>query len=99
MRRSLLTAAGVLLVAIAALAQRPRLLRLRLRRRDAAIHNVPYDGQFTFVRVKYETAPGGFWAGGRPVLGARLSDRRAEPDADHERHQFSRRACRTKSMS
>jgi hypothetical protein len=31
------------------------------------IHNVPYDGQFTFVRVKYETAPGGYWAGGRPA--------------------------------
>src|SRR4029077_19596033 len=30
------------------------------------IHNVAYDGQFTFVRVKYETAPGGYWAGGRP---------------------------------
>ena len=30
------------------------------------IHNVPYDGQFTFVRVKYDTAPGGYWAGGRP---------------------------------
>ena len=34
--------------------------------RVPAIHNVPYDGQFTFVRVKYDTAPGGFWAGGRP---------------------------------
>ena len=31
-----------------------------------AIHNVPYDGQFTFVRVQYDTAPGGYWAGGRP---------------------------------
>ena len=30
------------------------------------IHNIPYDGRFTFVRVKYETAPGGYWAGGRP---------------------------------
>jgi hypothetical protein len=30
------------------------------------IANVPYDGRFTFVRVKYETAPGGYWAGGRP---------------------------------
>jgi hypothetical protein len=30
------------------------------------IHNVPYDGQFTFVRVQYDTAPGGYWAGGRP---------------------------------
>ena len=34
--------------------------------RVTAIHNIPYDGQFTFVRVKYETAPGGYWAGGRP---------------------------------
>ena len=34
--------------------------------RTPAIHNVPYDGQFTFVRVQYDTAPGGFWAGGRP---------------------------------
>ena len=62
--------AGVLLLcaAAAALAQR--------RFEDAfgqggygrvpALHNVPYDGQFTFVRVKYDTAPGGYWAGGRP---------------------------------
>ena len=28
--------------------------------------NIPYDGRFTFVRVRYETAPGGYWAGGRP---------------------------------
>jgi Domain of unknown function (DUF4159) len=28
--------------------------------------NTPYDGRFTFVRVRYETAPGGYWAGGRP---------------------------------
>ena len=55
------------LVAIAALAQR------RFGDFDGfgygrmpPIHNVPYDGQFTFVRVKYETAPGGYWAGGRP---------------------------------
>ena len=34
--------------------------------RVPAIHNVPYDGQFTFVRVKYDTAPGGTWAGSRP---------------------------------
>jgi uncharacterized protein DUF4159 len=31
-----------------------------------AIHNVGYDGRFTFVRIQYETAPGGYWAGGRP---------------------------------
>jgi hypothetical protein len=28
--------------------------------------NIPYDGRFTFVRIRYETAPGGYWAGGRP---------------------------------
>jgi hypothetical protein len=29
--------------------------------------NVPYDGRFTFVRVKYQTAPGGFWWRGLPA--------------------------------
>jgi len=28
--------------------------------------NTPYDGRFTFVRVKYETAPGGYWWRGLP---------------------------------
>ena len=28
--------------------------------------NIAYDGRFTFVRINYETAPGGYWAGGRP---------------------------------
>ena len=39
--------------------------------------NVPYDGRFTFVRVKYTTAPGGYWAGGRPswVHGFPLAER------------------------
>jgi hypothetical protein len=30
------------------------------------VRNVPYDGRFTFVRVKYTPAPGGYWAGGLP---------------------------------
>ena len=29
--------------------------------------NTPYDGRFTFVRVNYETAPGGYWYGGWPA--------------------------------
>jgi uncharacterized protein DUF4159 len=29
--------------------------------------NTTYDGRFTFVRVKYETAPGGYWYGGWPA--------------------------------
>jgi uncharacterized protein DUF4159 len=36
------------------------------RGREPVIHNIPYDGRFTFIRIKYETAPGGYWAGGRP---------------------------------
>ena len=28
--------------------------------------NLPYDGRFTFVRVKYTTAPGGYWYSGWP---------------------------------
>jgi len=33
---------------------------------DETVKNVPYDGRFTFVRVRYTPAPGGYWAGGRP---------------------------------
>src|SRR5437660_4671347 len=34
--------------------------------RSSPLPNISYDGRFTFVRVRYETAPGGYWAGGRP---------------------------------
>ena len=34
--------------------------------RNPRIENVPYDGRFTFVRVRYTPAPGGYWAGGMP---------------------------------
>jgi Domain of unknown function (DUF4159) len=60
-----LAATGVaLLVAVTALAQfgGPR----------GPFHerpNIPYDGRFTFVRVKYTTAPGGYWYGGWPAWG------------------------------
>jgi len=56
----------VLCAAAAALAQRQFDDGFRGYGRTPAIHNVPYDGQFTFVRVQYDTAPGGYWAGGRP---------------------------------
>lgn len=69
MRRApLIAIALTLLVALAALAQR----RFDdfgfggFRGREPEIRNIPYDGQFTFVRIKYDTAPGGYWAGGRP---------------------------------
>src|SRR6202041_172028 len=37
----------------------------RVRRFDTQ-PNTPYDGRFAFVRVKYETAPGGYWWRGLP---------------------------------
>ena len=33
---------------------------------DPVIQAVPYDGRFTFARLKYNTAPGGFYYGGLP---------------------------------
>jgi hypothetical protein len=33
---------------------------------DETVRNIPYDGRFTFARIKYTSAPGGNWAGGRP---------------------------------
>ena len=64
MRRALL-AGGIVVIcaATALLAQRFEDLRFG---RVPAVRSVPYDGRFTFVRIKYQTAPGGNWAGGRP---------------------------------
>jgi hypothetical protein len=33
---------------------------------EPRLRNVPYDGRFTFARVKYTTAPGGYWYQGMP---------------------------------
>ena len=68
-RRSVIAGLLVLCVAAAALAQRrfgDGFGGFDEYARIPPVHNVPYDGQFTFVRVKYDTAPGGYWAGGRP---------------------------------
>ena len=32
-----------------------------------AIHNVPYDGRFTFARLSFETGPGGYYYRGMPA--------------------------------
>src|SRR6186997_341652 len=29
--------------------------------------NIPYDGRFTFVRLTYQTLPGGYWYRGQPA--------------------------------
>jgi hypothetical protein len=39
----------------------------RFRGREIDITNVPYDGQFTFLRINYTTAPGGYWYQGLPA--------------------------------
>ena len=67
-RRFLIAVALALCIAAAALAQRRFNDGFGFDEyaRTPPIHNVPYDGQFTFVRVQYDTAPGGYWAGGRP---------------------------------
>src|SRR6185437_2574385 len=76
LRRAALLAtvvAVVLGLSAAALAQRQRGRRgfggftgsRQLRGQEP---NAPYDGRFTFVRINYDTAPGGFWYRGLPAL-------------------------------
>jgi hypothetical protein len=62
-RVALLTGLVLLGVSVAAFAQRRFYDGYG---REPHVSNVPYDGRFTFVRVRYTTAPGGYWAGGRP---------------------------------
>jgi len=66
--RRLIVAALALLVAVAALAQGGRRFGRfgGPRGRFGVAPNTPYDGRFTFVRVSYETAPGGYWWRGQP---------------------------------
>ncbi len=35
--------------------------------REPEIDNLPYDGRFTFARIKYETGPGGYYYMGLPA--------------------------------
>src|ERR1051326_1755040 len=35
--------------------------------REPEVHNIPYDGRFTFARIKYETGPGGWYYLGLPA--------------------------------
>lgn len=40
--------------------------RFSYREREPEARNEPYDGRFTFARIKYTTAPEGFWYQGLP---------------------------------
>jgi hypothetical protein len=57
-----LAAAVALLFAATAAAQR----RWSFYGWDETVKNIPYDGRFTFARIRYTPTPGGNWAGGRP---------------------------------
>jgi hypothetical protein len=54
---------GLFVTAAAALAQFGGFARGPFREYPT----IPYDGRFTFVRLKYTTAPGGYWYGGWPA--------------------------------
>ena len=61
--RTLLLTAVLLSLSSAALAQR---FFYRGGGRDPDVRNVRYDGRFTFARLKYTTASGGYWYQGLP---------------------------------
>src|SRR3954453_3903744 len=63
-RRILLTAVLTVALAATALAQYGG-----PRRPFHEYPNTPYDGRFTFARIKYQTAPNGYWYGGWPGWG------------------------------
>ena len=72
LRRSIRTAIGgafATLIAVTALAQSSRFGRFFGESPASGFiqPNPPYDGRFVFLRVNYETAPGGFWYGGLPA--------------------------------
>src|SRR5262245_27881137 len=67
MRRVAIASAIAILLAISALAQD---FGFRGGGPGGPFHvmpNVKYDGKFTFVRITYQTAPGGYWYGGWPA--------------------------------
>ena len=64
-RRPLSVLLALLCLATVASAQRRR--RQRAPRPAPEIHNIPYDGQFTFARLKFTTGPGGFYYFGLPA--------------------------------
>ena len=57
---------GVMILGMAAMAAAQRGF-FRFRQRELQIHNVPYTGQFTFVRVNYTHWEGGDWYQGLPA--------------------------------
>lgn len=79
MRTLPLTAALLLATVAPATAQRGFRRPFQQQKREPTVHNLPYDGRFTFARIAYVTAPGGYyyhglpaWAHGYPRAGTNL---------------------------
>src|SRR3984893_6368132 len=66
-RRLIAVFVMMMCVSVAALAQRGGFGFGGPRGPLRIMPNTPYDGRFTFVRLNYETAPGGYWYGGWPA--------------------------------
>jgi len=64
-RRAVAIGFAVLLAAAGLIAQGFRFRGREPIRLDAP-RNLPYDGRFTFVRLKYTTSEGGYWYRGLP---------------------------------
>src|SRR5215467_13599707 len=62
-RRVLIGVVAALFIAGTGLAQ----FRREFRRTIGLRPNIPYDVRFTFVRLNYTTAPGGYFYGGEPA--------------------------------
>src|SRR6185436_12779317 len=68
-KRTVSSAAGAMLIVVSALAQGREFGGFGPRGPFHVYPNIHYDGRFTFVRVSYDTAPGGYWYGGWPAWG------------------------------
>jgi hypothetical protein len=67
-RAALVATAAILLAATVAFGQGRRFRGLDVLRAPVTTgENIPYDGRFTFVRVNYTTAEGGYWYRGQPA--------------------------------
>jgi hypothetical protein len=68
-RPAALVLAALVLAALGtvALAQRDRGFGRFRAMAMPKVKNTPYDGRFTFVRINYDTAPGGYWYRGQPA--------------------------------
>lgn len=65
--RSVLVAVGLLVMTGAAMAQRRDRGFFGGAEREPSTPNIPYDGKFTFARVRYTTGPGGYYYQGLPA--------------------------------